>query len=72
MSSKSGFLKSLFSLGKAALSHVNFSFDGASHSFHIDIVPIAPQDAVPARLPMQVAVPETTPAVQTASADADQ
>ena len=79
MSSKSGFWKSLVSVGKTALSHVNLSFDGANRTFHIDIAPIAPQvligstqDAVPARLPAQVAAPEAAPAAPVTPADANQ
>ena len=79
MSSKSGFWKSIVSVGKNALSHVNLSFDGANRTFHIDIAPIAPQaligaaqDAVPARLPAQVAAPEVVPATQAAPVSADQ
>ena len=79
MSSKSGFWKSLVSVGKSALSHVNLSLDGANRTFHIDIVPIAPQvligsaqNAVPARLPAQVAAPEAAPAALAIPADANQ
>lgn len=79
MSSKSGFWKSIVSVGKNALSHVNLSFDGANRTFHIDIAPIAPQaligatqDAVPARLPAQVATPEAVPATQAAPVSTDQ
>lgn len=79
MSSKPSFWKSLISVGKTALSHVNLSFDGANRTFHIDIAPITPQlmigtpqDAVPARLPTQVTVPEAEPVAQVPPADADQ
>lgn len=79
MSSKSGFWKSIVSVGKNALSHVNLSFDGANRTFHIDIAPIAPQaligavqDAVPARLPAQVTAPEAVPAAPATPASTDQ
>ena len=78
MSSNSGFWKSLVTIGKTALSHVNLSFDGANHTFHIDIAPIAPQapigssqDAFLARLPAQIAAPEAVSAAPANPADAN-
>ena len=79
MSSKSGFWKSVVSVGKKALSHVNLSFDGADCSFHIDIAPIvnravigSSQDAVSGRLPARIAVSENASAAQPISVDPEQ
>ena len=46
MSKNQNFWQTLASIGKSILAHVNFNYDGATGSIHIDIIPADPQEVI--------------------------